>query len=222
MGAMPRTIDELGQRLAEALRDVETLLPQLQRLLAEPDSPGPHTGTIGRHPPESAPPWNQAAADAYWNLWHGPGFLVNHLRAELGMHLLPAPTGAKALEMIADLSASVVRDTQRFVLRKLERWADLARRIPAIDESEPWVPVPAIPGGRPPACPYCQTYGLRMQRRRGQVRCAMPGCVDSDGNSTRARMEPGRMTGEARLIFGDGTMLHWAGKAETDGDGEAA
>jgi hypothetical protein len=220
---VPRTVDELGQRLAEALRDVDALLPQLQSLLPEPDARGPHTGTIGRHAPESAPPWNQAVADAYWNLWHGPGQLVNVLRSELGMiPFRDPPRGHAALDAIGTLSASVVRDVQRYVLRKLERWADLARRIPAIDESEPWVPVPAVPGGHPPACPYCRTFGLRMQRRRGQVRCTMPGCRDGEGNPTRARMEPGRMTGEARLVFGDGMMLHWAGRVDADDDGEAA
>jgi len=221
---VPRTVDELGQRLAEAIRDAETLLPQLQALLPEPDARGPHTGTIGRHAPESAPPWNQAVADAYWNLWHGPGMLVNHLRGELGMRpLTDPPRGPDATALLAQLAASVVRETQRYVVRKLERWADLARRIPAIDESEPWVPVPAVPGGHPPTCPYCGTFGLRMQRRRGQVRCTMPGCRDGEGNATRARMEPGRMTGEARLVFGDGMMLHWAGRMEEAGDdGRAA
>jgi hypothetical protein len=215
----------LGQRLAEAIRDAEALLPQLQSLLPEPDARGPRTGTIGRHVPESSPPWNSAAADAYWNLWHGPGVLINYLRGELGMHpLTDPPRGAEGLAALRDLTTSVVRDVQRTVLRKLERWADLARRIPAIDESEPWVPVPAVPDSRPPTCPYCGTFGLRMQRRRGQVRCTMPGCTDGEGNSTRARMEPGRMSGEARLVFGDGMMLHWAGRTETDddGDGESA
>ena len=221
---MPKTVDELGQRLAEAIRDAEALIPQLQRLLAEQSSSGPHTGTIGRHAPESRPPWNQAVADAYWNLWHGPAFLASYLRDELGLPPFPAPAyGPPGLAIVAGLTPGVVRDSQRFVLRKLERWVDLARRIPEIDESEPWVPVPAMPGGRPPACPYCGTYGLRMQRRRGQVRCAMPGCRDADGNTTRARMEPGRMSGESRLVFGDGMMLHWAGGVDDqDDDGTTA
>jgi hypothetical protein len=47
----------------------------------------------------------------------------------------------------------------------------------------------------------------------------MPGCRDTDGNATRARMEPGRMTGEARLVFGDGTTMHWAGEMGA-GDGD--
>jgi hypothetical protein len=46
-----------------------------------------------------------------------------------------------------------------------------------------------------------------MLRRKGEVKCFFPGCLDSDGSPTRARLEPGRMTGEARLIFGDGIMM---------------
>ena len=218
---MPKPVDALTQRLTDAIRDAEGLLPQLRALLPEPDGTGPATGTIGRHPPESAEPWARAAADAYWNLWFGPGKLVGTLRYALRLSRIRddrLPVGPEALGKVGDLAAGAPEDTVRYVLRKLERWCDLARRIPAIDESEPWDPVPALPGSSPPACPYCGTFGLRMQRRRGQVRCTFPGCTDSDGDATRARMEPGRMTGEARLVFGDGMTMHWAGEVGGDGD----
>jgi hypothetical protein len=223
---MPPRADELSRRLSEATSDAETLLPILQALLPEPDTAGPSTGTIGRYPPESDEPWNSAVADAYWNLWFGPAELIGHLRTALGLAALQdPPRGPDAINAIRNLAPAAEVDTVRFVIRKLERWVDLARRIPAIDETEPWESVPAPPGRTPPECPYCHTFGLRMQRRRGQVRCAMPCCTDSDGNATRARMEPGRMTGEARLVFGDGMTMHWAGeldRGDDDGDGEAA
>lgn len=222
---MPRTVDDLTQRLSEAITDAEQLLPQLAALLPEPDVTGPTTGTIGRHKPTSDEPWNTAVADAYWNLWFGTTQLVGMLRYALDLPALPerdAPHGPDALRSIRNLTPSAPADIVRHVTGKLERWCDLARRIPAIDESEPWTPVPSLPGKTPPECPYCRTFGLRMQRRRGQVRCVMPGCRDGDGNATRARMEPGRMTGEARLVFGDGTTMHWAGQMEDDDDGDAA
>ena len=212
---MPLAPDALVGRLTEAVKDAADLLPQLAAMLPEPESAGPATGTIGRHAPESAEPWNQPAADAYWNLWFGPGKLVAVLRYALGLPRIPddeLPRGADALATVANLAVAAPVDVLRWTVRRLERWVDLARRIPAIDESEPWVPVPSPPGSTPPPCPYCGTFGLRMQRRRGQVRCALPGCVDGEGNATRARMEPGRMTGEARLVFGDGTTMHWAGE----------
>jgi|SRR4051812_17183327 hypothetical protein len=209
MAHVPLLADELTRRLSEAVSDAECLLPALQRLLPELDGTGPSTGTIGRHAPESDEPWNNIVADAYWNLWFGPGMLIGHLRSTLGLaRLADPPKGPDALEAIGNLAAGADIRTVRYVIRNLERWADLARQIPAIDESEPWEPVPVLPGRTPLECPYCRTFGLRMQRRRGQVRCTMPGCRDADGNATRARMEPGRMTGEARLVFGDGMMMH--------------
>jgi hypothetical protein len=223
MRYMARSADDLTQRLAEAIDDAAGLLPKLAALLPEPDVIGPTTGTIGRHKPSSTEPWNTAVADAYWNLWFGPAQLVGILRYALDLPQLPrseVPHGHEALKALANLTPSSPDDHVRFVAGKLERWCDLARRIPAIDESEPWTPVPAPPGRTPPECPYCRTFGLRMQRRRGAVRCVMPGCRDGDGNATRARMEPGRMTGEARLVFGDGTTMHWAG-VRGDDDGGA-
>jgi hypothetical protein len=220
---VPHTVDDLYHRLTEAINDAELLLPKLSELLPEPDSLGPTTGTIGRHKPTSDEPWNTAVADAYWNLWFGPTQLVGMLRYALDLPALPdrdTPKGPDALKAIRNLTPSAAGEHVRYVVLSLERWCDLARRIPAIDESEPWTPVPAPPGRTPPECPYCHTFGLRMQRRRGIVRCVMPGCVDGDGRPTQARMEPGRMTGEARLVFGDGTTMHWSG--ERDGNGDAA
>jgi hypothetical protein len=68
------------------------------------------------------------------------------------------------------------------------------------------VPPPLV-APPPVPCPYCDTYGLRMLRRKGEVKCIFPGCVDSDGWPTKARMEAGRMTGQERLIFRDGMMM---------------
>jgi hypothetical protein len=207
---MPTKTDPLTDRLSDAIKEAAELLPLLQRLLPESDGTGPSTGTIGRHAPESSEPWNAVVADAYWNLWHGPGTLVNYLRADRGMRRYAQPPWAmEALSEISGLAVAATDDALKYVTRKIERWCDLARRIPAIDESEPWIAVPAEPGARPPTCPYCSTFGLRVLVRRGEVRCFFPGCSDADGNPTRARMEPGRMTGEARLVFGDGMMLHF-------------
>jgi hypothetical protein len=84
MAHVPLLADELTRRLSEAVSDAECLLPALQRLLPELDGTGPSTGTIGRHAPESDEPWNNIVADAYWNLWFGPGMLIGHLRSDAG------------------------------------------------------------------------------------------------------------------------------------------
>lgn len=214
---MPKTIDRLSQQLAAAIGEANDMLAPLSRLLPEPDGAGPSTGTIGRSAPESSEPWNGPVADAYWNLWFGPGQLIGMLRYALGLSRIAdhaLPRGGEALTVVYKLASGAPDDSVRYVIKKLERWVAMAQRIPAIDEAEPWSPVPVVPGADPPSCPYCRTFGLRMQRRRGEVRCFFPNCTDADGNRTGARMEPGRMTGEARLVFRDGTTLHFRERHE--------
>lgn len=198
-------------RLMMAVRDAQDALERLLPLLPEPEVRGLQTGTIGRTAPESSEPWNSAAADAYWDLYFGAGNLVNEMRYAIGLRILRVPNrGEDAFRQIYNLAPSSPPEVVAEACRRLERWAERAMQVPAIDESEPWVPVPGI-GPKPPACPFCNTYALRMKRRAGEVRCFFPDCADADGSPTCARMEPGRMTGEARLVFGDGTMMHWSG-----------
>jgi hypothetical protein len=99
-------------------------------------------------------------------------------------------------------------------VRRVERWVRIAGALPAIDETESWSALPNLPAlGAPPPCPYCGTLALRMRKRAGEVRCFFPSCEDGDGRPTRARMERGRLTGEARMVFGDGTMMMFEGEA---------
>lgn len=207
---MPKRINDLQDRLAEAVKDVDRLLPQVQRLLPEPDDHGPQTGTIGRHAPESSEPWNQVAADAYWNLWFGPGVLVNLMREQVGLsRYREPPRGSDATGELTNLAPSVTDDLLRQVIRKMERWVLMAERIPDVGEKDSWVAVRS-PGGQSPTCPYCGTYGLRMQVHAEQVRCFFPGCSDADGLPTRAYVERGKLTGEPHLVFRDGTVMGWA------------
>jgi hypothetical protein len=209
---MPKTIDALSSRTYDAIADARGMLAPLRLILPHPDGLGPQTSTIGRSAPESSEPWNTPAADAYWNLWFGPGKLVAIMRYGIGLRRRPddrLPVGDDAYDALANLVPSAPDESLRYAVRRLEQWATMARQVPAIDEAEPWTPVPARPGLTPPECPYCRTFGLRMKRRGGEVRCFFPGCRDADGLPTRASMEPGRMTGEAHLVFGDGTTLHF-------------
>jgi hypothetical protein len=183
-------------------------MERLEPLLTEPESAGPSTGTIGRHAPESSEPWAAQAAAAYFDLYFGAREMARAMR---GVMKIRRPTGDEAcgsagLAIVENMAPSVPDFMLRGVTRMLEKLVRQADQVPAIDEDEPWVPLPRL-AGRQIACPYCDTYGLRMLVRRGDVRCFFPDCTDADGKPTRARMEPGRMTGEARLIFGDGTMM---------------
>lgn len=195
-------------RLVDAVGAAGRLLYQLQPLLAEPESSGPDTGTIGRHVPESREPWAAHAAGAYWDLYFGAREVAAAMRGAAGMRpLADRVAGGEALTVIRNLAPISSEWILRGAARMMEKLVAHGEAVPAVDESEPWVPLPRLPSGEEVACPYCHTYGLRMLKRKGEVRCIFPGCHDQDGNPTRARMEPGRMTGEERLIFGDGTTM---------------
>jgi hypothetical protein len=195
-------------RLYSATGAARHRLERLAPLIAEAENAGPQTGTIGRHAPESSEPWAKQAAAAYFDLYFGAREMARAMR---GVMRIRRPVGDEAcgeagLDIVENMAPSVPEFMLRGVTRKLERWVRQADAVPAIDEQEPWEPLPRI-GGKQIACPYCLTYGLRMLKRQGEVRCFFPDCRDSDDRPTRARMEPGRMTGEERLIFGDGTMM---------------
>lgn len=200
-------------RLTAALLDAARLLPHLSALLPETGGQGPQTGTIGRHAPESSEPWQAEAASVYWTIHTGIRRLVNEMRGERGMVSLVWRGHDDATHQVFRLARNyapaVSPETVATALARVEGWVTSARQIADVDEVERWIPVPRVPGGKPPACPYCKTYNLRMARRRGEVRCLYPGCTDRDGNPTRARMELGPMSGEGLLVFADDTTMHY-------------
>jgi hypothetical protein len=207
IAAMTRMETNMATRCWDAVRDARARINRLHPLIAEPENGGPDTGTIGRHAPESSEPWGKQAAGAYFDLYFGAREYARAMRGAARMRRPADVCGHDALDIVD----AMVTISQPFVLRGvtrgLERLVRQADQVPGIDESEPWVALPAMPGQVPLACPYCKTYGLRMLKRKGEVKCFFPGCTDSDGSPTRARLEPGRMTGEERLIFGDGIMM---------------
>jgi hypothetical protein len=206
----PKPAEHDYRHLCQALADAEGLLPVLGRLLPEPSSTGPTTGTIGRSAPESSEPWQSEAADAYWRIWFGARKLAADLQRVAG---LPArgwhgsgETSA-ALTMIAKLASSIPEQDLANARQEVEGWVSSARRIRDIDEVETWTPLPRPPGYPPPACPYCKTLSLRMAKGREEVRCFFPECKDLDGRPTRARMELGQFSDSGHLVFGDGTVV---------------
>lgn len=186
----------------------ERRMIRLEPLLCEPESDGPDTGTIGRHAPESREPWAPQVAMAYWGIYFGAGEVARAMRGAAGLRvpLLNDVHGAPAFGIIRNMAPTSAEWILRGATRKLDGLVKAADAVPAVDESEPWVQLPRM-AGEQVACPYCETFGLRMLKRKGEVRCVFPGCHDHDGNPTRAHMESGRMTGEERLIFGDGTTM---------------
>lgn len=197
------------QDLCSALAEADALLPVLARLLPEPSSGGPATGTIGRHAPESSEPWQTEAADAYWRIWFGARKLANRLAKTLGLGERSYPAGAtgRALTMIGSYAVKLDPEALADTLARVSGWVVAARRIRDIDEVDSWQPLPRPKGFPPPACPYCHTMSLRMAKGREEVKCFFPECTDIDGNPTRARMEIGRFSAGGHLVFGDGTVV---------------
>ncbi len=208
-----RTVEDDASRLRQALAELERMLPTLSALLPEKSGQGPQTGTIGRHAPRSSEPWQAEAADAYWAIHAGVRDVSNAMREERGLGRLVwrghDDATVQVFQRILNLIPGASDDLLAECLSRVEGWLTSAKQIADIDEADRWVPVPKVPGGKPPKCPYCQTYGLRMSRLRGEVRCSFPGCVDGSGRPTRARMETGGMTGEGVLVFGDDTTMHY-------------
>jgi hypothetical protein len=194
-------------RLLQAADDAEERMLKLHPLLTEQENDGPSIGTIGRHAPESSEPWAMHAASAYWDLYFGAREMARAMRGAARLRRPCDVCGAEALVIVRNMAPTAQEFILRGVTRRLERLVRQADAVPAIDEQEEWVPLPRLHGGMPLPCPYCGTYGLRMLRRKGEVRCFFPDCRDADGKPTRARMETGRMTGEELLIFGDGTTM---------------
>lgn len=198
-------------RLTAALATAEGLLPVLSELMPERGGQASRTGTVNRHAPGGSEPWQAEAADAFWRIHGGIRALANELRAGRGLSPIVWRGHDDATDRVFRLVANFVPgapdDVVSDALARVEGWVESAQQITDIDEVERWVPVPRLPGGRPPACPFCETFGLRMTRRGGRVRCFFPQCVDSEGRPTRARMELGVMTGEGVLVFTDGTTM---------------
>lgn len=190
------------------------LVERLELLLPEPS--GRSGSSIGRRPPSSGEPWNPEAAGVYWRIHAGARDLENELRHARAFGPLSPPRGGtrantiEALRAIGLLAVGLPEETLRRAADRVERWANAARRCRDLDELDRWVPVPQVPGSLPPACPYCESFSLRMSLGRSEVRCFKPGCLDMDGHQPVARMEPGRLTGSGILVFRDETVVHYA------------
>lgn len=211
--------DDDHAALLAAVNTAEQLLPLLGRLLPEPSSGGPATGTIGRHAPESSEPWQSEAANAYWGIYFGSRKLADRLRYAAGLPQREWGAGdtSKALSLIIGLAGKVDPHSLAEARTVAESWVSQARRIRDIDQVDAWVPVPRVAGSIPPACPYCHTLSLRMSRLREEVRCFFPNCRDLDGRPTRARMERSFLADGGQLVFGDGTVVAYREVQSTTG-----
>lgn len=192
------------------------LLDQLEELLPEqatdPQAGGTHHKVTG-----SPAPWHAEAAAVLFDITEGARRLEASLRRDVSGHLGDRRGSSRtntrdALRSAARLAEALDDDQVETAARIVARWVTTARQLRDIDTADRWEPLPRQPGTLPPACDYCGTYSLRWNRRSGEVRCVLGDCRDDDGHRPVARMEVGRYTGRASLVWRDGRSVVYADK----------
>lgn len=196
---------------AEALADG---LAAAAPLITRPDiAPGPWTSSA---PSASSPPWNAAVAAAVLDAHAGLRQIERDLRTRVtGQPGEPRggsdQNTARALASIVNLTEAIsARDADQ-IARLLMRWASATQRLMAIDTLAKWLPIRRQRGARPPRCPYCKTYSLRIAERSGVVMCFYPGadgngCTDRDGRQPYATLELSKLNGDPVLLWADGVV----------------
>ena len=144
----------------------------LEAVVAEPSSPGTAAGMAPR-PADAPMPGNAQAFTALMVIWEAVPRLEASIRLAVAGHPGTRRGGGPrhflaALESVVALSGGLDEDGEALAARVLERLADLARRVPDIDEAQRWRPVPQR------ACPYCGCFFLRvlLSTRRASRRAA--------------------------------------------------
>lgn len=209
--------------LAEACADLATWLPRAGALITEPDT----DGTTGGGKPGSSPPWNPAAAAAYFDAAPFLRGLEASARLAVTGHPGPARGGSDgntraALAALRRFSYPLQRihddaprefDGQGRMLpcrcafcragQHAERLAAAIQRLPAIDEddAERWQ---RITGS---VCPFCGLGMLRAQVRARRLTCLRYGsCTDSNGRHPVGEMTRSRLDGSPVIEWADGLV----------------
>lgn len=207
----------MAEDLAQLAIDVDHLvrpgglLDKLEALLPEQVT-DPSSGGTRRKVAGSPAPWNGAVAAVLLDIHEGARRLEAALRqavtGRLGERRGASDANTRAaLRSIVRLAEGLGEDAASYAARTVARWVRAAQQLRDIDQADRWDPLPRQPGMLPPACDYCQTYSLRWNRRSGEVRCCNPDCRDEDGRRPVARMEIGRYSGQAALVWRDGRAV---------------
>lgn len=196
------------------LARADGLLDQLEALLGEQVTDPAAVGS--RHKVTGSPaPWHADAAAVLLTVHEGARRLEASLRQDVSGRLgerrgASGQNTRAALRSIVRLAEALDDDQVAVAARIVGRWVTSARQLRDVDQADRWEPLPRRPGALPPACEYCATYSLRWNRRSGEVRCCNTECVDGDGMRPTARMEIGRFTGRAALVWRDGRTVSYA------------
>lgn len=188
--------------LHDAADDLRRWLPIAAELIPEPDT----DGTTGGGKPGSAPPWNTAAAGAYFDAHAMVRDTEQLLRFIVtGVSADPRPwsdaaTGS-ALDAIERLAVAVPDTYVRRAARSLTAAVTAILQLAAVDEAERPQRVAA-------ACPYCKFPMLRVFPRSGRVAClrGMASCADADGNPPQGTIGHSQLDGTPRITWQDGLV----------------
>lgn len=189
------------------------LLDELEALLPEQVTNGPAGSTTHQKVSGSPAPWNAAAASVLFDITEGARRLEASLRRAVsgspGLRRGDSDANTRqALRSCVRLAEGLDNpDEVTEVTRIVARWVTAARQLPDIDQADKWEPLPRQPKMLPPNCEYCGLFTLRWNRRTGEVRCFTDECRDGDGYRPVARMEVGRYSGTASLIWRDGRSV---------------
>jgi hypothetical protein len=210
MGGQPGTVSAVAAAAGVLADGLAAAAP----LIAEADiAPGPRTR---RAVPAANPPWNAAVAAAVLDAHAGLRQLERDLRTRVTGSPGEPRGGSDAntlasLAAVVNLAEAISRDDADDIARVLMRWAAATQRLLAIDKKARWLPIRRHRGARPPRCPYCRTYSLRVAERSGVVMCFYPGpdgngCTDRDGRQPYARLDLSRLDGTPWLLWADGVV----------------
>lgn len=187
------------------------LLDRLRALLPEQVT-DPATVRAHQKVTGSPAPWHAEAAAVLLDIHEGARRLEASLKRDVSGRLgerrgASTENTRSALKSIVRLAEALDEGQQADAARIVSRWVTTARQLRDIDEADRWEPLPRRPGALPPPCEYCATYSLRWNRRSGEVRCVNGECRDGDGHRPVARMEIGRYSGQAALVWRDGRSV---------------
>lgn len=194
-------------RAGGLLDRLEDLLPEQ---VTDPATVGTHQEVTG-----SPAPWHAEAAAVLLTVHEGARRLEASLRRDVSGRLgerrgASTENTRSALRSIVRLAEALDDDQVKDAARIVGRWVTAARQLRDVDQAEKWEPLPRRPGQLPPPCDYCRTYSLRWNRRSGEVRCVNGECRDGDDMRPVARMEIGRFSGVAALVWRDGRTATYA------------
>lgn len=198
--------------LSQACDELAAALPRAAALIADPDT----DGTPGGGKPGSAPPWNPAAANAYFDAHAVIRDTERLFRLVVtGSSGDPRPWSDKAtmaaLDAIENLGYAMPQDHPRAAGKRcrcayctavanLTRAATAILQLAAIDEQE-------RPQRVSSCCPYCGFAMLRVFPRSGRVACLRGGvCQDAAGNPPAGTMGRSQLDGTACITWQDGLV----------------